>query len=68
MAAAEIAEVAQKNEKLLAYRSSINQNLQFVVKPYLQFGTRDCMSETQGAMGGFCGRTINNNKSGNKSK
>ncbi len=44
MAAAEIADVAQKNEKLLAYRSSINQNLQFVVKPYLQFGTTDSMT------------------------
>lgn len=44
MTAAEVAEVAQKNEKLLAYRSSINQNLQFVVKPYLQFGTRDSMT------------------------
>jgi len=44
MAAAEIADVAQKNEKLLAYRSSINQKLQFVVKPYLQFGTRDSMT------------------------
>lgn len=44
MAAAEIAAVAQQSEKLLAYRSSINQNLQFVVKPYLQFGTTDSMT------------------------
>jgi hypothetical protein len=40
----EIAEVAQKNEKLLAHRSSLNQKLQFVVKPYLQFGTTNSMS------------------------
>lgn len=44
MPAAEIAEVAQKNEKLLAYRSSLNQKLRFVVKPYLQFGTTNSMT------------------------
>jgi hypothetical protein len=44
MAPTEVAEVAQKNEKLLSYRSSINRDLQFVVKPYLQFGTTDSMT------------------------
>lgn len=44
MTAAEILEVAQKNEKLIAYRSSINKDLRFVVQPYLQFGTRDSMT------------------------
>lgn len=44
MPAAEITEAARKNEKLLAYRSPLNQKLQFVVKPYLQFGTLDSMT------------------------
>jgi acid phosphatase type 7 len=44
MPAEEIAEVARKNEKLLAYRSSLNEKLKFVVKPYLQFGTLDSMT------------------------
>ena len=44
MPAEEIAEVARKNEGLLAWRSSVNQDLQFVVKPYLQFGTRSSMT------------------------
>lgn len=43
MAPNEIAGIALKNEKLLAHRSSINKNLQFVVKPYLQFGTTNSM-------------------------
>ena len=41
---AEIAEVASKAAPLLAWRSSINQDLQFVVQPYLQFGTTDSMT------------------------
>lgn len=44
LSASEIGEVAQKNEKLLAYRSSLNQNLRFVVRPYLQFGTTNSMT------------------------
>ena len=43
LAAGEIAEVAQKNAGLLAWRSSLNQDLQFVVKPYLQGGTTNSM-------------------------
>ncbi|MCZ7636171.1 MAG: metallophosphoesterase [Verrucomicrobia bacterium] len=41
---AEIADVAAKNKKLLAYRSSVNRDLRFVVAPYLQFGTPDTMT------------------------
>lgn len=44
MPEAEIAEVASKAAPLLAWRSSINKDLQFVVKPYLQFGTTDSMT------------------------
>ncbi len=44
MPAEEIAETVQKNEKLLAYRSSLNEKLKFVVKPYVQFGTLDSMT------------------------
>ena len=40
----EIAEVARKNEQFLAWEASINRELQFVVQPYLQFGTRDSMT------------------------
>jgi 3',5'-cyclic AMP phosphodiesterase CpdA len=40
----EIAEVAKKNAQLLAWRSPVNKDLQFVVKPFLQFGTRDSMT------------------------
>lgn len=40
----EIADVAAKNDKLLAYRSSVNRDLRFVVAPYLQFGTPDTMT------------------------
>jgi predicted phosphodiesterase len=44
LAAAEIAEVAAKNQSLLAWRPPVNQELQFVVRPYLQFGTADSMT------------------------
>jgi hypothetical protein len=39
MAAAEIADVVSKNQGMLSYKPSINETLQFVVKPYLQAGT-----------------------------
>ncbi len=44
LSSAEIADVAAKNPGLLAWRSSINQDLQFVVRPYLQFATRDTVT------------------------
>lgn len=40
----EVAAVAEKNARLLAYRPPINRDLQFVVKPYLQFGTTNSMT------------------------
>lgn len=40
----EIREIAAKNQSLLAWRSPVNRDLQFVVKPYLQFGTTDGMT------------------------
>jgi len=44
LAPAELAEVAAKNQSLLAWRPPVNQELQFVVRPYLQFGTTDSMT------------------------
>jgi len=44
MSAEEIAGAAERNAPLLAYRPPINQALQFVVKPYLQYGTTDTMT------------------------
>lgn len=44
LAPAEITQIAEKNAPLLAYRSSVNRDLQFVVKPYLQFGTTNSMT------------------------
>jgi len=44
MTAEEIAAEARKNEKLLAFRSSLNRDLRFVVQPYLQFGTTNSMT------------------------
>ncbi|MHC1766480.1 MAG: LamG-like jellyroll fold domain-containing protein [Verrucomicrobiia bacterium] len=44
MSAAEIDEVAKKNERFLAYRPLVDQKLRFVVKPYLQFGTTTSMT------------------------
>jgi hypothetical protein len=41
---AEVMEVAEKNAPLLAWRSSINQDLQYVVKPYLQLATRNSIT------------------------
>jgi hypothetical protein len=42
--AEEIAEVATKNASLLAWRTSLNQELKFVVKPYLQAGASNSMT------------------------
>ncbi len=45
----EIAGVAQRNAPLLAWRSPVNAELKFVVRPYLQFATSDgvtIMAET----------------------
>ncbi len=44
MSPGEIRDIGEKNAPLLAYRSSINRDLQFVVRPFLQFGTRDSMT------------------------
>lgn len=44
MSADEIREIATRNQSLLAWRSPVNRELQFVVKPYLQFGTTDGMT------------------------
>jgi predicted phosphodiesterase len=44
MSAEEIRDVAERNKSLLAWRAPVNKNLQFVVKPYLQFGTSDGMT------------------------
>jgi hypothetical protein len=44
MPADEIRGIAERNQSLLAWRSPVNRELQFVVKPYLQFGTTDGMS------------------------
>lgn len=43
MDAEEVAGIATRNEKLLSYRSSINRDLQFIVKPYLQHATTNSM-------------------------
>lgn len=43
LAAAEIASVVEKNRALVEYESSINSILNFVVAPYLQFGTTNSM-------------------------
>lgn len=40
----ELAELAQKNAALLAWRAPLNQELKFLVQPYLQFGTTDSMT------------------------
>lgn len=40
----EIADIAQRNAGLLAWRAPVNRELTFVVAPYLQFGTRDAMT------------------------
>lgn len=48
----EIAETVRRNEKLLAWQTSMNKDLRFVVAPYLQAGgteTMTVMSETTGA-------------------
>jgi hypothetical protein len=44
MSAEEIAGVVAQNRGLVDYRSALNQNLQFVVHPYLQRATRDEMT------------------------
>ncbi len=38
---AEIAQVVAQNRGLVDYRSELNQKLQFVVQPYLQYATRE---------------------------
>jgi len=51
LAPKEIADAASRNAALLAWRSALNQDLQFVVKPYLQLGATDAMTvvvETSG--------------------
>jgi len=40
----EIAAVAKKNDNLVAYHAEPEADLEFVVKPYLQFGTQDSMT------------------------
>ncbi|MBK8001301.1 MAG: metallophosphoesterase [Verrucomicrobia bacterium] len=44
LSAEEIASVARRNAGLLAWRPSINETLQFVVKPYLQAGGTETMT------------------------
>lgn len=44
LASEEIQEIAQRNQKLLNYRPSVNSALRFVVQPYLQFGTPTSMT------------------------
>jgi acid phosphatase type 7 len=41
LAAVEIEEAVERNKALIAWRSSVNTTLQFVVSPYLQFATTD---------------------------
>ncbi|MBN8246077.1 MAG: metallophosphoesterase [Verrucomicrobia bacterium] len=50
LAASEIAAVAARNEGLLAWRSPVNRDFQFLVPPYLQFATSNSitlMAETE---------------------
>lgn len=44
LGAEEIEAVARRNDNWLAWRESVNEKLQFVVKPYLQFGTTTSMT------------------------
>ncbi|MHB1309860.1 MAG: metallophosphoesterase, partial [Limisphaerales bacterium] len=44
LAQAEIEQAVERNRALLDFRPSINENLRFVVKPYLQFGTATSMT------------------------
>jgi hypothetical protein len=44
LAQAEITEAVEKNRGLLDWKPPVNQDLQFVVKPYLQRATRDAIS------------------------
>lgn len=40
LAQTELEQAVERNKALIEYRPSINENLKFVVKPYLQFGTQ----------------------------
>ncbi len=44
MSDAEVAGVAQRNASFLAWRSPVNQDLQFLIPPYLQFATSNSIT------------------------